>query len=276
MPDTITPRQAALWFASKGYPVLPLHSVENGVCTCGVGDCHSPGKHPYAEIVPHGAKDASTNLATVRGWFDEHYWLNYGVCTDQLLVIDVDTRHGGLEAWAEMYHQPTRALPHTWQVKTGSGGRHIFFRNTANTRCGSLDRGVDVKAVGGYVCGPMSKHASGKTYTWLPQSSPLDAPLADPPEWLLVTIKSRTHCGRALSVQEWRSIARTPVLDGERHKVFLQLAGHLIAHGIDAEVARDLMMVWNEARCGPPLGERDVLQMLDNLCERELSKARWL
>ena len=47
MPDDVTPRQAALWFASKGFPVLPLHSYDGG-CTCGNARCESPGKHPFA------------------------------------------------------------------------------------------------------------------------------------------------------------------------------------------------------------------------------------
>ena len=118
MADTITPCQAALWFASQGFPVLPLHSVtEARACTCGDVQCHSPGKHPFARYVPHGLKDATTDLDVIRGWFREHYWLNYGVLTDKLLVIDVDPRNGGDKAWAEMSAQPTRAVPHTWRVQ---------------------------------------------------------------------------------------------------------------------------------------------------------------
>jgi len=88
MPDSITPRQAALWFATKGYPVLPLHSItESNTCTCGKSGCQSPGKHPYAEFTPHGVKDAITDVDTVRAWFDERYWLNYGVATDALDLV---------------------------------------------------------------------------------------------------------------------------------------------------------------------------------------------
>src|SRR5262245_81430 len=213
----------------------------------------------------------------MRQCFDEAYWLNYGVATDKLLVIDVDKKNDGLGTWRSMWMAPTRALPHTWTVRTGSGGLHVIFDNTeAKVRNGELDKGVDIRGIGGYIVGARSKHVSGGIYKWLPQASPGEAPLAAPPDWLLTLIKNHSHCGRARSVQEWRSIARTPVPDGERHKVFLQLAGHLIAHGIDAEVARDLMLAWNESRCSPSLGERDVLQMLDNLCERELAKAKWL
>ena len=83
MADNATPRQAALWFASKGYPVLPLHSVtEAGACTCGDAAV-KPGKHPFAPLAPHGLKDATVDLDVIRGWFAEHYWLSYGVVTDE-------------------------------------------------------------------------------------------------------------------------------------------------------------------------------------------------
>ena len=99
MADSTTPCQAALWFASKGYPVLPLHSVtEAGGCTCGNSDCESVGKHPFAPLAPHGLKDATVDLDVIRGWFAEHYWLSYGIVTDELLVIDVDTRTAALRA----------------------------------------------------------------------------------------------------------------------------------------------------------------------------------
>jgi hypothetical protein len=232
MSDDTTPRQAALWFAGKDYAVLPLHSIaEHGACTCGNARCESPGKHPYALLAPNGLKNATAELDTVRQWFDECYWLNFGVTTDRLLVIDVDRKTDGLKTWRDMSTQPTRALPHTWTVRTGGGGLHVIFDNTeAKIRNGALDKGVDLRGVGGYIVGPYSKHASGGMYKWLPQSSPAAAPLAPPPDWLLSPIKNRSHCGRARSIQEWRSIARMRVADGERHNTFLKFAGHLIAN----------------------------------------------
>ena len=59
------PLSRALWFAAKGYSVLPLHSVtEAGGCTCGNSDCESVGKHPFAPLAPHGLKDATVDLGS--------------------------------------------------------------------------------------------------------------------------------------------------------------------------------------------------------------------
>jgi len=37
---------AALSYAVRGWPVLPVHSVREGRCTCGKAECDSPAKHP--------------------------------------------------------------------------------------------------------------------------------------------------------------------------------------------------------------------------------------
>ena len=278
MPDPVAPRQAALWFAAKGYPILPLHSVtEAGGCTCGNSDCESVGKHPFAPLAPHGLKDATVETGIIRAWFEKHYWLGYGIVTDDLLVIDVDARHGGLETWQELTNLPTRALPHTWQVRTGGGGLHVMFENIPEIRSGKLDTGVDIRGIGGYIVGPACLHKSGKRYEWLQQCSPREAELVEPPEWLLCVIRARSHLGRPASLQEWRKIAATRVLDGERNTTLLRLAGHLIANPLlDPYVARDLLLGWNRSMCEPPLPDARVIQIVEGLCEREKQKERWL
>jgi hypothetical protein len=50
---------AALTYAERGWPVLPLYSIANGRCTCGK-DCSSPAKHPHTR---HGVNDASRGQA---------------------------------------------------------------------------------------------------------------------------------------------------------------------------------------------------------------------
>jgi hypothetical protein len=164
---SFTPRQAALWFAGQGHKILPLNSVtDSGQCTCGKSDCPSPGKHPLAELAPNGAKNATADVAAVGAWFDEHYWLNFGIVCDKLFVVDIDVRGNGIETWRQIYSQPTRHLPHTWMVRTGSGGRHVFFQGLegTNIRNGRLDAGIDLRTRGAYIVGPGCRHASGGLY----------------------------------------------------------------------------------------------------------------
>src|SRR5688572_22199372 len=94
--------EAALHYAERGWLILPLHSVINGQCTCGNAECaQSAGKHPLAELVPHGLKEATTDASTVRRWFTQKPSANIGIATgtsSHLMVLDIDPRHGGNES----------------------------------------------------------------------------------------------------------------------------------------------------------------------------------
>jgi hypothetical protein len=277
MSENITPRQAALWWASQGYPVLPLHSInEAGACTCGKADC-SAGKHPYWEFAPKGFKNATTDLATIKAWFDECYWLNYGVVADRLLIIDVDTDDNGMQKWADMCSDPTRPLMHTWQVRTGSGGLHVMFNNTTNIRAGVLDSGIHIRAIDSYIVGVTCTHKSGGRYEWVLQQSPADVELANPPEWLLAVIASRTHCGTPRSPEEWRKIARTKLEEGARNEGMLRLAGHLVRNPLlDPYVIIELLVGWDRGMCEPPLGAKRVAYIVEDLFAKQQQREAWL
>lgn len=48
----------ALLCASAGLPVVPLHGVKAGLCTCDNEHCEQPGRHPRTE---KGLQDATTD-----------------------------------------------------------------------------------------------------------------------------------------------------------------------------------------------------------------------
>ena len=56
---------AALGYVRRGWAVFPVHGVHAGRCTCGWGDCASPGKHPLTD---RGVHDATTDEGVVRTW----------------------------------------------------------------------------------------------------------------------------------------------------------------------------------------------------------------
>src|SRR5690606_4430697 len=87
---------------------------------------------------------------------------------DELLIIDVDPRHGGDDSLAELEAE-LGPLPHSWEVKTGGGGRHLYFTVPAGSNISNLTNwrpGVDLKSAGGYVMAPPSNHISGERYQW--------------------------------------------------------------------------------------------------------------
>ena len=141
---------AALSYAKRQWPVIPLHTMsETGGCTCGA-ECSSPAKHPRN---PHGLSEASTDATTIQGWWDQWPNSNIGIATGQasgLLVVDVDRKSGGLESWASL--QDIHGRVETLTSLTGGGGNHYLFsanghqlRNTAGHQGrGGLHRSLPI------------------------------------------------------------------------------------------------------------------------------------
>jgi O-acetyl-ADP-ribose deacetylase (regulator of RNase III) len=183
-------RAAAVGYARRGIPVLPLHypvqrsragrSVVG--CSCRAPYCDQVGKHPLAALVPHGVKDASRDPAVVATWWRRFSQANIGLATGVIFdAVDVDGPEGAaaLRAFAANYHIELPAEP---LVRTGSGGWHLYL---APTGLGSpAPRGlthVDWRGRGGYVVAPPSRHANGTRYRFLRD---LTAPLAAVPQAL--------------------------------------------------------------------------------------------
>lgn len=156
---------AAQWYARRGHPIFPLHSVDDrGHCTCGDSACgRSVAKHPRTRA---GLLDATTDPAQI-----ERYWrrwpdANIGLRTGALAVVDVDPRNGGDDGLLDLERQ-IGELPETVTVNTGGGGLHFYFASPgavpSRSNLGGF-AGVDLKADGGYVVAAPSLHASGRRY----------------------------------------------------------------------------------------------------------------
>jgi Bifunctional DNA primase/polymerase, N-terminal len=190
-------RDAALGYASRGIPVLPLHyplprrsglqpvpgdrqpAVGTG-CSCRDPGCGQPGKHPLGSVVPHGVKDATCNRARVLAWWTREPQANIGLATGvRFDVLDVDGP-AGAQAIREL--AATHGLHSSGPlVRTGGGGWHYYLAPTGlgNAHPAGL-AWVDWRGRGGYVVAPPSRHASGHRYQWVPGRE-LDAPLAEVP-----------------------------------------------------------------------------------------------
>jgi len=176
MSDTVL--DFAMRYAGAGYRVMPLHRVDDGKCTCG-GKCKTPGKHPRTE---HGAKDATTDEATIRQWWRRWPEANIGITLDGFVVVDIDPRNGGdPSALADR-------LPETCYARTGGGGMHYLYRATTGARYnGHAGPGVDLKhGAHQYIVVEPSIHPSGERYGWLDETEPFTTTPAPAPDWLQV------------------------------------------------------------------------------------------
>lgn len=159
-------------YASFGWKIFPIHSIQDGYCTCGNKSCEDAGKHPVKDLAPKGVKSASSDLITILDWFnDTRFPMNIGIATGEasgLTVVDIDIADGkgGAESWQEIINE--HGEPETLKSITGSGGIHLFFKYNSALRTASnvFGKGIDVRNDGGYVVGAPSRHRKGGSYSW--------------------------------------------------------------------------------------------------------------
>ncbi len=251
---------AALDYALAGLPVLPLHTLAAGQCTCGSPDCASPAKHPR---LTNGLNGASTDVAVVAGWWQRWPDANVGIATgakSRLVVLDVDAGHGGAGTLAGLERVHGK-LPKTAKVLTGGGGAHYFFHQgngEVRNSAGKLGAGLDVRADGGYVVAPPSIHASGRVYRWT--SDLAKSPPADMPPWLLEDARTQRSSGAAPVGDE--------IPQGARDSTLASLAGTMRRRGMSEAELLAALRVTNETRCKPPLADTDVQRIAQSIAKK--------
>lgn len=194
---TTPSHQAALELVRQGWAVLPLHTIgAGGHCDCAAGPaCKSPGKHPRTAS---GLKEASADPAQVDEWWSRWPMANIGVVTGAISgvsVLDVDGEVG--ERTLAGLVEQLGPIPETLVCRTGSGGRHFYFRHPG-TRIGNRAHflpKLDVRGDGGYVVAPPSNHRSGGSYAWENPGTQMA-----PADWLL----------RALGLADAQKAAQRP------------------------------------------------------------------
>jgi Bifunctional DNA primase/polymerase, N-terminal len=200
-------RDAALGYASRGIPVLPLHyplphhgelqpvpgdqpPPTTAGCSCRDPGCGQVGKHPLGSLVPHGVKDATTNRARILAWWSRHPQANIGLATGHRFdVLDVD---GPAGAYAIRTLAATHDLHSSGPlVRTGGGGWHYYLAPSGlgNVHPAGLAH-VDWRGRGGYVVAPPSRHASGHPYHWV-AGRDLSTPPGPVPEMLLDRLQAQ-------------------------------------------------------------------------------------
>jgi hypothetical protein len=255
-------RDAALGYASRGIPVLPLHyplphhsnlqpvtdhgqlaqpAVATG-CSCRDPSCGQAAKHPLGRLVPHGIKDATTNRARVLAWWTQQPQANIGLaCGHTFDVLDVDGPAGAqaIRTFARQ-HGLHSSGP---LVRTGGGGWHFYLAPTGlgNVRPRDLEQ-VDWRGRGGYVVAPPSRHTSGHPYQWV-AGRDVDTPLAEVSAALLERLQQRQadrlarvvslpvgdgpgpRYGKAALAQELARVATAP--HGQRNQQLWEAARNL-------------------------------------------------
>jgi hypothetical protein len=224
----VTPLDAALHYAERGYPVFP---------------CSPNSKVPFART--NGSKDATTDEATIRRWWESAPTANVAIATGSvsgLYVVDVDVPSS----------EVMPLLPTTWTARTRGGGWHYVYAcaeplpNTNKKAPNAVHADADTRGEGGYIL-VFPSVVDGLPYSWVNDidPAPLPAWIADrvrpKPETRMATrhmfqMVSTSWAGKALD-EECDKVANTG--EGGRNEALNRAAfkvgqivagGHLSAH----------------------------------------------
>ena len=241
----MTPLDAALRYASWGWAVLPIQ----------------PGSKLPASA--HGVKDASTDPAQIRAWFEGRPDLNLAVAAGRasgLICFDIDPRNSGDASWGAWLamHGPHDDGPH---ALTAGGGSHFIAAYDPTWRSSKLAQGVDLLSDGRYFLVWPSVIA-GKKYEWEASSDPSDgiAPFKIPAAW------SAAYAAQANKKPERVGDSGGLLPVGSRNAGLAALAGAMRHHGMGQAEILAALSVANELRCNPPLPSSELSQIVDSIC----------
>lgn len=233
-------KEWALEYARHGWAVFPLRPKD---------------KRPATE---HGFKQATTDIKAIKEWWDKYPDCNIGIATGSqsggLVVIDLDIDadkgKNGYEVLKE-WQRKNGELPDTWRSVTGRGGYHLFYMDAATNRSrGGLYDGVDIRGEGGYIVAPPSVHPNGRVYEW--EYGPGDCEIA----------KADGRVANFLlgPLPENKQGFEVPdqIPEGSRTDTLVKLVCSQQAKGLSDEAIIAAVRAENEARCNPPLSDREL------------------
>jgi hypothetical protein len=270
---------AALDYAAHGVPVFPVWGVADGRCSCGHFPCgeenRNAGKHPLASLAPHGFKDATTDHAIITDWWTQHPNANIGSPTTWSSVLDVDPRHGGDVALAELEQQHA-PLPDTPEVLTGGGGRHVKFKSVPGlaSSSGRVGPGLDIKATGGYVLLPPSSHVSGGMYLDEVMHPLFETELAPMPAWLVASATapatSSTNGNAPSAGENWAALLNGAG-QGQRHAMATRIAGHFLGKKLPSAEVEEILVGFG-LRCVPPFPADECRKIVRGLASKDAAR----
>lgn len=247
-------REAALAYARMEIRVFPVHSVTGASCHCGDAACGSPGKHPCITRWP---AQASADPDVVAAWWSEWPEANIGLPTGSAFVV-VDIDQGGEGALATVAPDGG-TLASEVESRTGSGGRHLFFRGDASLRnsTGRLADHVDIRGHHGYVVAPPSLHLQGGRYQWV-RGNTLSR-LPELPDW----VRQRLRATPASGVGPQR-VGRQPLIgvaEGARNDTLFRSCCRWRRLDLPMDEAEVLALAFVRG-CVPPLPDAEARKMV--------------
>lgn len=219
-------------YIDQGWSILPVKPSE---------------KRPYmTNWLQYQHTKATKEMAD--SWFTSLTGAGVGMVTGRIsgvVVLDIES-YCSISIDELLRRYPTQMVS-----RTGTGGYHLFYLypndvpKIAN-RVGIFE-GADIRADGGFIVLPPTRHPNGKLYEWVKKG-----PLGVFPKALL-DIQSQPKA----QGDGWITEALRGVSEGGRNDTCARLAGYFFRKGLNADIVEALLTEWNE-RNDPPLPMREM------------------
>ena len=242
--------EAALKYVDMGLSVIPIQP-------------HS--KKPLGAWEQYQGRIADSE--EIKKWFAENPDANIAIVTgavSNVVVIDLDSFEAKEALKKELSVFDIQFVPRS----RTANGFHLFFKHPGGivrNRTGIL-RKIDVRADGGYVVAPPSKHPSGRTYIWEVPLTPAAPEL--PPELYDLIVRNGMRQNGNGNKESGR------ITSGGRNARLTSFAGSMRRRGMTKEAILAALLVENESRCDPPLEEQEVEKIAKSISGYDLGVAK--
>jgi len=248
--------------------VRPLdHARGLGRQGVGVFPCKNTPADPECHKAPltiRGFKDASTEEAIIRGWWQCWPDALIGVVAEKFCAVDVDLQHEAARAWLDQHRHK---IPITRCHMTQRGGLHFIFKPHPGVGCtvSAIAPGVDTRG-----------QAKGYVIWWPAHGfEVLDREvIAVVPEWIVTALRPATPepMSRATSLKRPGDTSVTAKLagiigraasaqEGERNSVTFWCGCRLAEMVRDQMIGREeAMALLIEAAARSGLARREILK----------------
>ena len=293
--------QELLAIAAQCFKIFPVHSFQEGACTCDNPKCKSPAKHP---MTFNGVKDASCDPETIRDWLEQTKGLcNWGLATgNRFGVMDCEAGDVALDSILKLVLSDCLGQglfnEESPEVRSGGGGKHYYYSLPEGVSIGNLVQfrpKIDWRGDNGYVLIPPSNHKSGNLYSW---DTPLTHKMTMIPNCLLAILQRKQVEATPQVIEKIvvpvQAPIRTPITmngmrlrlsngtpdltnsegagqgksESKRNPVLCKLIGVHLARGEDVEDIKKLALAW-ALTCVPPIDEAKVLTTVEALYKKD-------
>jgi hypothetical protein len=225
------------------------------------------GKTPNTALHKHwrddllvGEPESEEDWAFIDRFFSHPETTGIGIVIDYpFVVVDIDGEEGAVQ-WRDLVG--VGEVPDRWVAKTGRG-LHLWYGSITPTGTIKLGSKLDLKAQGGYVAAPPSKHPDGGTYEWL-WAPGAEAPM-EAPEPLARRIEDHAYDLRSsMEAKQTRALAYGPRFKSGDTVFYAQASHDALFEGMKAAVEgnRNNYLHWAAATLAEENGTEEEFEQL--------------